>query len=560
MKLHITKIKKRTAVLFIAVALLTASIPGAAFAYAKADGTGMPERKQSLLTELGYGSRASVNGDLSEKVAEELEELEASGEMILPEVTDAEAPASDGDIRALPPLDASSGGFQYENVPDVPEAIIITGYTGTNKNVVIPEKLNGKYVVGVSLNSLGLTSLNVTACTALIALSCFGNELTGLDLSGNEFLLLLDCSYNNIFELDIRQTQLNELYCNNNNMSSLLLSKNDIYAYLEVLDCSYNNLEQLTIAQTYNAIVDCSHNYLTSLSGGSFKALDCSYNRFTSLTLGDWNYALEVFNCSHNYLSSLKFGLDGSGPYTRLWWFDVSYNHLSSEHDIAMYCWDFGDSTFDVSGFLIKTHTENCLITYPHTHAFIFDPQLPTKFSDVQPEDWFVSDVKFAVDNKLFAGVSDTEFAPNSAMTRGMVVTVMHSFAGRPAPAKENTFTDVSAGQYYNTPVSWAAENKIVAGMSASEFAPDANITREQFTSILYRYAKDYLHLDVSGSAPLKFADAAQVSSWAVEAVQWCYANGIISGKGGNLFDPQASATRAEIAAMTRRFSILVSK
>ncbi|MDR1821050.1 MAG: S-layer homology domain-containing protein [Oscillospiraceae bacterium] len=183
-------------------------------------------------------------------------------------------------------------------------------------------------------------------------------------------------------------------------------------------------------------------------------------------------------------------------------------------------------------------------------------PNLPESlkgFRDIPGNAWYVSDIAFAVENKLFSGLSATSFGPGMPMTRAMLVTVLNSYAGRPAPTLPNPFADVPNGVWYTNPVRWAYENNIVTGTAVGQFSPDMNITREQLTLILYKYKGSPA---VSGAA-LKFADAGSVSFWAEDAVKWCYENGIVSGKSGNIFDPQGNATRAEVAAMLHRFVLL---
>ena len=116
-------------------------------------------------------------------------------------------------------------------------------------------------------------------------------------------------------------------------------------------------------------------------------------------------------------------------------------------------------------------------------------------------------------------------------------------------------FKDVSKDSYYANAVIWAAQNEIVNGISETEFAPNDNITREQIAAMMFRYAK------YKGAAPtgawairLDYADLESVSDYAAEAVMYCTLKGIMQGKDNNLFAPQDSATRAEIAAILNRF------
>jgi hypothetical protein len=183
-------------------------------------------------------------------------------------------------------------------------------------------------------------------------------------------------------------------------------------------------------------------------------------------------------------------------------------------------------------------------------------PQVPgLDFTDVYPDDWYIKNgaVKFVIDKKLMAGLSGDTFAPNSPMTRAMLVTVLHSYAKKPAPVAPNPFSDVPNGEWYTNAVAWAAENGVVTGTAPGAFSPNANVTREQLALILYKYKG----APAVAEGNLAFADAGNVSGWAVNAVKWCVANGIVSGKPGNLFDPQGQATRAEVATMLMKFVAL---
>lgn len=177
---------------------------------------------------------------------------------------------------------------------------------------------------------------------------------------------------------------------------------------------------------------------------------------------------------------------------------------------------------------------------------------------DVKDTDWFASSVYYALKNGLMNGVSEFVFAPNSPMTRAMLVTVLWRYEGSPKEGK-NTFTDVPAGQWYTDAVAWAAENGIVGGVGNGKFDPNGNITREQMAAILYRYAQKK-GFDTSAKGDLNgFPDKASVSAWATDAIAWTVAEGIINGNGGKL-DPQGNATRAQVATILMRFIEGVAK
>ena len=168
--------------------------------------------------------------------------------------------------------------------------------------------------------------------------------------------------------------------------------------------------------------------------------------------------------------------------------------------------------------------------------------------------DWFYENVGYVYENGLMNGVSETLFEPNGTVTRGMIVTILHRLEGEPESDYDMPFTDVAEQQWYAGAVRWAAGEGIVTGVSATEFAPDDPITREQFAAILWRYAQSKGY-DVSASADLTgFLDYGQISEYALPALQWAVGAGVMSGRGDGILAPQGTATRAEAAAMLMRF------
>lgn len=180
------------------------------------------------------------------------------------------------------------------------------------------------------------------------------------------------------------------------------------------------------------------------------------------------------------------------------------------------------------------------------------------QFSDVQKQNWFYDAVCYAYRNGLFRGVSDTSFAPNAAMTRGMLVTVLYRMEGSPA-ASGTPFADIKPTQYYADAVAWATENGIVNGMSATHFAPEEPITREQMAAILYRYAGfQGFNQSVSGSLSA-FPDEADVLGYARTPILWAVERGLIKGSrrdGRDYLLPQSGATRAEVATILMRYRL----
>ncbi len=175
-------------------------------------------------------------------------------------------------------------------------------------------------------------------------------------------------------------------------------------------------------------------------------------------------------------------------------------------------------------------------------------------FTDVKESDWFFADVNYVWENKLFNGVSETLFDPNREMTRAMLVTVLYRMAGNPEVNGVIPFSDVSLDMYYAKAIVWAYKNGITKGYDNGLFGVDDSVTREDSAVFLMRFAK-YMNRDVQEVAELsKYTDKDQISSYALDAMAWARAEEIINGKSENTCNPKDTATRAEIAAIVRRY------
>ena len=179
-------------------------------------------------------------------------------------------------------------------------------------------------------------------------------------------------------------------------------------------------------------------------------------------------------------------------------------------------------------------------------------------FTDINGH-WAKEHILFAVSRGLFSGTSETTFSPNTTLTRGMFVTALGRLAGiNPADYQTRKFTDVKADAYYAPYVNWAVSKGIVSGTTSTTFAPDSNITREQMAVIMKNYADKMGYSIPKTLEAVTFADNAQISSWAKDAVKAMQQAGVLSGKENNRFDPQGSATRAEAATVLHRFVEIV--
>ncbi len=179
----------------------------------------------------------------------------------------------------------------------------------------------------------------------------------------------------------------------------------------------------------------------------------------------------------------------------------------------------------------------------------------PSKdFIDFDPNAWYHESVDYAVANGLMKGTSPITFEPGTTTTRAMIVTILWRLEGEPTVNAVNPFDDVVNGAWYTDAIVWAAANGIVEGYGEGKFGPNGEITREQLATMLYRYAK-YKGYDVSAAANLNgYTDAGSISSWALAAIKWANAEGLVNGRTATTIVPQGKANRAETAAIFMRF------
>ncbi len=169
-------------------------------------------------------------------------------------------------------------------------------------------------------------------------------------------------------------------------------------------------------------------------------------------------------------------------------------------------------------------------------------------FPDVLITDWFYEAVQYAYTNGVMIGIDTGEFAPESEMTRAMVVTVLARLAGADIDVIEDSgFEDVPVTSWHAKYIGWAKTNEIVKGMSETEFCPDNKVTREQVCVMLSNFL-DLLNLSTANRPQPHFNDEAEISDWAIDAVLRLQYAGIVNGREDNNFDPKASTTRAEFA------------
>lgn len=191
---------------------------------------------------------------------------------------------------------------------------------------------------------------------------------------------------------------------------------------------------------------------------------------------------------------------------------------------------------------------EDTAETETETVETISGAQLYEKYADLGMNAWYRTFVEFMLEKGYMSGMSDTSFQPNGTITRAQLVTILHNMEGSPEVTVSHVpFKDVKAESWYGTPVIWAASKGIVSGVGNDMFAPNKAITREQLATILWNYNGAVISekSNIDG-----YKDSGQISSYAVNAVNWAVGSGIISGFSDAILTPSGTATRAQTTAM----------
>ena len=174
-------------------------------------------------------------------------------------------------------------------------------------------------------------------------------------------------------------------------------------------------------------------------------------------------------------------------------------------------------------------------------------------FTDVSKSDPFYDAVKYVYEEGLMNGTGNGKFSPYGTLTRAMVVTILYRIEGEPSTRYNGMFRDVANYQWYTDAVEWAAKNNIVTGYTSGKFGPEDPVTREQLAAILYRYALSKGSVLPAGNSLTAYADGSNVSSYAVSAVKWAVAEGILEAQNGKL-QPRDAANRAQVAIAVAAF------
>ena len=216
-----------------------------------------------------------------------------------------------------------------------------------------------------------------------------------------------------------------------------------------------------------------------------------------------------------------------------------------------------GQAMFDGVRLLTGVDSGPAMFRVDDQCGFLYVAEPELCFADASDADWFAKSVAFCVNAGLMRGVGNGRFAPQTAMTRAMLVQVLYNLSGE--PAGPYGFEDVADTAWYADAVNWAAANEIVNGVSATRFAPDTPVTREQMVTILRRYALRFGEAEGEPDALAGFTDRSRVSAYAEDALCWAVTAGLINGRTPTTLEPQGQAKRAEIATVLMRFVNLMA-
>ena len=178
-------------------------------------------------------------------------------------------------------------------------------------------------------------------------------------------------------------------------------------------------------------------------------------------------------------------------------------------------------------------------------------------FTDLNTNRWYHVYTDYVIARGLMNGMSSTQFAPEANLTRGQLVTTLYRLAGEPEVTEPATFADVAEGRYFTDAIAWAEDLGIAEGITETEFAPEGAVTREQAVTFLYRYVVNYLGQEPARGGDLSiFRDAGKISDYAREAMAWATAEGFLEGYGDSTVGPRNPVTRAQMA----KFLTILSK
>lgn len=232
--------------------------------------------------------------------------------------------------------------------------------------------------------------------------------------------------------------------------------------------------------------------------------------------------------------------------------YDAVYRNFADYTEVTgdragKFSWDMENVMADPDGYMDMTPAEIL--------ADLFDDCDELPFTDVDEDDWFYDAVEDVYEDGIMVGVSDTLFAPHAEMTRAQMAQILYSAAGKPAVEQAPQFSDVAPDAWYADAVNFVASKGLMDGIGDNQMGPDLQLTREQLAMILYRCAELSGDYDMDDLDDLdEYADADQISDWALVAVRWAVEADLMDGYSETQLAPLGVITRAEAAQMMDNF------
>ncbi len=288
------------------------------------------------------------------------------------------------------------------------------------------------------------------------------------------------------------------------------------------------------------------------MGGGvkNFDLVEYKQTATTSKSIGQ-GY-IDLYNPTAGYDSASaaeRTALQNGESYTYTVYLQPSFYTVKAGHTLEL---SLSLSTSDIS---IEVDNAVSYVTVPvHGDAPVV-PENP--FTDVAESAYYYDAVLALAEQGIINGMTETTFCPDNQLTRAQVVTMLYRMAGAPETDAAAAFADVPEGAYYADALAWAVETGVTEGVSETEFAPDMDVTREQFVTFLYRFAALEGQADGKPADLSAFQDAALVADWAQEAMAWAVGQGIVEGVTEDTIVPQGTATRAQAVTMLYRYEQL---
>lgn len=398
------------------------------------------------------------------------------------------------------------------------------------------------------VRELDLSNMNITNISGIEYLT----ELRKLNLENNK---IKDFSplgkMFNLHSLNLKNTGISDISI----LPRYLLNYADKYE----LNLSNNSIKDISCIKDW--IISKYTGYIGWQSGGDINYriinIDLSNNKVEDISVINDIHTLQYINLSNNSIKDISSLKNYNFVVNEDYWEEEPEQKEQLEIFTGI---NLSNNYIDVNSSSTKASKkvfDDKKVTLNLSNQKAINP-----FKDVKETNWYFDAVKYVYENNIIKGYSDTVFAPNDKLTRGMLVTILHRMEGSPKVTGKSKFSDVqdSAKYYYNA-VIWATQNKIVSGYNNGKFGATDYITREQLAVILYKYAK-YKGKNVSKTSDLKgFTDVDKIGSYALTQVKWAVGVGIINGNTKTkTINPKGNATRAEVATMIMNYCIKVGR